>query len=878
MRGDGNNNTGGGGGGGQGGGGRSGNPLEGGEDSPLLLMLLDPSPTTTTAAAATTLRDNSGGAAAVAAAIAGEKGNPRQNDLDADLDLDDGMGDAAARARSQSDACLLPLGGQQQMQQPDGSVAAFRRHASSSSSSVEMTTGGVHHHHHHPSHHHRLRASRNRRSSTASAASSTTATTTPSRASSQRTSSSSAATATGTSSSTSADNSSSLRPPSGGGGGGGLRASLDAGMAAVKGWIRSRSNNRNNNRGSAALSRSSHSLRRGGHRPQSIRSASLGEEDLFALSMTGRDPRSSPARRPHPTTIVEEDDSYYADDLHDDDDDDDSNDEEEEYNRQRSYSEPNVSLPFSSHSMRRRRRRSPNQSHSQSPRRQPRNANRGRSYSTPTVLEGEAMGQRPLLSSSAAAALHTNPLEISTADVTSSASSSISIHNSSTNRGERDANSDPALTADAIPAISASFPNDNSNDDNRPQRPPSPPVRDADRQARLRWLQINRRFQLVITIVALVFSLLLFTILLTWVVLTSTYLVSFEKACDVPLGTYFWLVTFQLVLDVFRTDVLRCIFRWDSNSRDRVPVRVVMYNIAYLIYASLVLRLGVTSVFVEKDATCRDTAPELFNASKAFVSLSLAAWGTILFGYVLPLCVVAGLLTYNGFNPALENVDGEGRAGPTNPVFPSAFNGGGAARYADLLPTVTMNDLSEDVECCICMEEFEQADRIVKTACSHVFHKECCREWLRQARTCPVCRADIPSMLQAPDGGVMVSTTGAAATPAAGNSYYDDTPAPDARNRIPVGPTGRPVAGLLRILQSVDQRQREGRRSPPATITTTTSSTPAAVPEASQLSARSRASSANPTSSSADSISDLDLESGFAAANSNVLSLGGAGR
>ena len=50
-----------------------------------------------------------------------------------------------------------------------------------------------------------------------------------------------------------------------------------------------------------------------------------------------------------------------------------------------------------------------------------------------------------------------------------------------------------------------------------------------------------------------------------------------------------------------------------------------------------------------------------------------------------------------------------------------------------------------DTECCICMGEFEPGDSIVATECDHIFHKRCCQEWLRQARTCPVCRSDIPS-------------------------------------------------------------------------------------------------------------------------------------
>ena len=47
----------------------------------------------------------------------------------------------------------------------------------------------------------------------------------------------------------------------------------------------------------------------------------------------------------------------------------------------------------------------------------------------------------------------------------------------------------------------------------------------------------------------------------------------------------------------------------------------------------------------------------------------------------------------------------------------------------------------------ICMGDFIAGEVIVATACQHVFHKRCCQEWLRQARTCPVCRMDIPDSL-----------------------------------------------------------------------------------------------------------------------------------
>jgi Ring finger domain len=281
-------------------------------------------------------------------------------------------------------------------------------------------------------------------------------------------------------------------------------------------------------------------------------------------------------------------------------------------------------------------------------------------------------------------------------------------------------------------------------------RLPSDP--DPMRDARNRWITINRRFQYVITVVALIFSLLLFAILLCWVVLTSSFVISIDKVCDVPLKVYYWCVTLQLILDVFRTDIMRFFFRWDASSNHRIPCRVITYNAAYLIYALLVLRMGARSVFLNEDTTtCQITAPELFQSTTIFVCLSVAAWTTIVFGYLMPFLVVATLLTLNGYTPTSDATrDGAG-AGPFT-VFPSVM--GAPPHCIDEMPIIVLEDfpIQYPMECCICMEKFIGTDVIVETGCHHVFHKNCCRDWLRQARTCPVCRTDIPLSLGIIDG------------------------------------------------------------------------------------------------------------------------------
>jgi hypothetical protein len=266
------------------------------------------------------------------------------------------------------------------------------------------------------------------------------------------------------------------------------------------------------------------------------------------------------------------------------------------------------------------------------------------------------------------------------------------------------------------------------------------------------------------------------------------------------LKEYFWLATLQLILDVFRTDIMRFVFRWNTHSNEHIPVRVVAYNIAYLVYALLVLRLGIQSVFMAENSTCPSTAPELYKSSVALVSLSIAAWSTIVLGYLVPFCFVATLLTWNGYSPSAD-ANREEAAPGFGGVFPAAFGTSGAPPgCVDQLRTVLLEEFPDDYphECCICMGEFVTGEVIVTTECHHVFHKRCCEEWLRQARTCPVCRMDIPSSL---------------VTTSEGTASQEPVPnAPASRLTRPF--PGREdfhqdVVGLLQILRRQEERLRQ---------------------------------------------------------------------
>ena len=601
-----------------------------------------------------------------------------------------------------------------------------------------------------------------------------------------------------------------------------LRASLDAGMSTISRWARSHAGIA----GSAAAS----AAQAGGHGPpRSSRAAimQLGEEDLFALANAGADPRRS-------VSALEEEErqdgvggyglgglSVFAPIA-----------EEDEgtsvVGRNRSFSEPDrarVRRFFS--------RRAINREGAS-----PQQLNQRRFFGT---TSGTAQFGGDVISHlSSSTDIASGARTLSTAAMSSSLFHSSSMPPQAAAR-VIGANADRRFD-DQIDLIErGSIPNDgpmvdtfeSSNregDDTPPgdiivpsnsfnqggneggeeegQQPRATARANLDRQARRRWVRINQRFQVLITFVALIFSLILFAVLVTWIVMTSSYVVSIDKPCDVPLKKYFWLATLQLVFDVFRTDIMKHILRWDPNQGQRIPKRVVIYNMAYLIYAICVLRIGVKGVYFSPESTCPDSAPEFFSAAAAFVTLSLAAWSTIVVGYLFPFCFVAIILTRNGYSPSADIEGGEEAINAAIPgVFPNYHaNSGAPPGCIDRLQVIMLHEFPDDYprECCICMSDFSEGEVIVVTNCEHVFHKRCCQEWLQQARTCPVCRTDIPTALGMSEHG---SDDGGS---------LDGDPSRPRPNRPPLNREEfhQEVVSILRLLRQHEERIRD-RLAPP---------------------------------------------------------------
>ena len=180
-----------------------------------------------------------------------------------------------------------------------------------------------------------------------------------------------------------------------------------------------------------------------------------------------------------------------------------------------------------------------------------------------------------------------------------------------------------------------------------------------------------------------------------------------------------------------------------------------------LVYAMLVLRLGIQSVFI-KETTCSNTAPELFYSSLVFICLSLLAWATICLGYLIPFVFVAILLTHNGYFPNGELTSrrgvmggrrtriGNGRiSGMVGEAMPNHLSNPSPDGTIDRLTVILPEEIPDSYqkECAICLMEYKEGEVILQTPCQHIFHKRCCNEWFQLSRTCPVCREDVPSAL-----------------------------------------------------------------------------------------------------------------------------------
>ena len=49
----------------------------------------------------------------------------------------------------------------------------------------------------------------------------------------------------------------------------------------------------------------------------------------------------------------------------------------------------------------------------------------------------------------------------------------------------------------------------------------------------------------------------------------------------------------------------------------------------------------------------------------------------------------------------------------------------------------------DNLKCIICMDDFEENEKVKQLGCGHIFHGECIDKWLEKQKNCPFCKAEV---------------------------------------------------------------------------------------------------------------------------------------
>lgn len=107
---------------------------------------------------------------------------------------------------------------------------------------------------------------------------------------------------------------------------------------------------------------------------------------------------------------------------------------------------------------------------------------------------------------------------------------------------------------------------------------------------------------------------------------------------------------------------------------------------------------------------------------------------------------VSEFLLGSGFDRMLEQfsqIEMNGFGRPENPPASKAA--------IESMPTVEIGEVEvcNEAQCAVCKEEFELGAEARELPCKHIYHSDCIVPWLSMRNSCPVCRHELPSDLNA---------------------------------------------------------------------------------------------------------------------------------
>lgn len=233
-----------------------------------------------------------------------------------------------------------------------------------------------------------------------------------------------------------------------------------------------------------------------------------------------------------------------------------------------------------------------------------------------------------------------------------------------------------------------------------------------------------------------VFYLICIALVAVWFYLYfgTIYIIIFhlDKECDQPLGG--WLVVWMILPTVHALfDPQPPAEEEYQNERNRHSMRSGFIH-------SVWFGFGMSWFHMAK--TCQKTNAPLYEWVKFVIHIYVIGLFFILvFPLMLAFCYVQAFRFYHWLidagwisNPKAASADTIDNMEEVT-YDPSLF--GSEDNALDTRPSG---------ECCCCQENFGPELPIVKTACGHYYHKQCLAEWLKLAKSCPLCRCNLDAV------------------------------------------------------------------------------------------------------------------------------------
>lgn len=215
-----------------------------------------------------------------------------------------------------------------------------------------------------------------------------------------------------------------------------------------------------------------------------------------------------------------------------------------------------------------------------------------------------------------------------------------------------------------------------------------------------------------------------------------------DDQCDQPLKLMLRLLYFVIGIHAFQKEVVRHVLRYIMTRDGPVePCRVVVFRRS--LYLATALWPLVATWMLAEVKKCDSQLKLAVTVLAVYFAVLVAVM------VLLPAVFVSAMLWL--VRRGLVRLPRSSAAAPDDLIdrLPSP-------RYDPELFDDSGRPNSYPSACSICLEAFSDSQTaIVRTPCGtmsyHAFHKECLKDWLQCARTCPLCRKDLVEAMDCPE-------------------------------------------------------------------------------------------------------------------------------